>query len=661
MEAIRGGSLFRHAVHHWAEHGSRRRVLPAASLAAAALWLCAATASATIAPNDESFAKQWAAHNTGQPVPIDEGNEKFGEPKAGTPGADDRALQAWQVSTGSRSIVIGEADTGVDYNQPDLAANVWSNPGGIAGCAAGTHGYSVLSKTCEPMDTEPLNYGKGRFGGHGTHVAGIMAAVGDNSMGVAGVNWQATVLPVKWLLAADEDKGVAKLIEALRWFAKAARAGVDIRVVNDSPTFEGKPSAQQIEEETEAIEELGALGILFVTAAGNTAEDNDAETGRYPCRLDLANEICVTATNDEDELPNWGNFGASTVDLAAPGVSIYSTLREGYGYLSGGSMAAAQVSGAAALILSTDSSLSPVALKQDILDNVDPLLSLSGMVESGGRLDICKAMPGCEPAVVTGVSPNSGPAAGGTAVTITGAHLDGATAVRFGTASAAGFTIDSPSSIIARAPAGAGTVDVTVATPGGSSPIVAGDRFTYNAEAEPGPPTPTPGPEPPTPGPGPAPTPGPSPPGPPGTTETAAPTSGQSSVLGATARASVAVLATTTLAVQRNSVAVKLRCVGAQSCNGKLTLAVKRATRSPGKPASTRLQTIGRAVYSLRAGQSKSVALTLDAGGRALLGAAPARLDALLTILPSGPGAARAPSRSVHLLTRTTSAKKSSI
>ncbi len=644
MEAVRGECVFRHAVQHWAEERFRRRVLLAASLTASVLALCAAPVSAAIAPNDEFFARQWAASNTGQPVPIDEGNEKFGQAKAGTPGNDDRALRAWQVSTGSRSIVIGEADTGVDYTQPDLAANVWSNPGGIAGCAAGTRGYSVLSKTCEPMDTEPLDYGEGRFGGHGTHVAGIMAAVGDNSTGVAGINWQATVLPVKWLLAADEDRGVPRLIEALRWFAKAAREGVDIRVVNDSPTFEGTPSTKQIEEETGAIEELGAEGILFVTAAGNTDEDNDAETGRYPCRLDLANEICVTASNDEDLLPSWANFGARTVDLAAPGVSIYSTLREGkYGYLSGGSMAAAQVSGAAALILSADSSFSPVALKQDILDNVDPLFSLSGKVASGGRLDICKALPGCEPAVVTGVSPNSGPASGGTSVTIAGAHLDGATTVKFGSADATSFAIDSPSSITARSPAGAGTVDVTVATPGGASPAVAGDRFTYTAGAEPPPSSSTPGTA-----------------AGAGQTETAAASTGQSSVLGASAHASVVVLAGTTLAVQRGRVALRLRCVGTQPCSGNLTIAVKRVTHSPGKPAATKMQTIARAVYSLRAGQGKSFTLALTASGRALLGGAPARLDALLTILPTRPVAGRSSPKRVHLLRRTSSAEKSS-
>jgi subtilisin family serine protease len=639
--------VFRHAREANAERIDARLLL-ASLLVAAALALCAQPAMA-VEPNDEFFSKQWGEHNTGQLVPIDEGNEKFGEPRAGTPGADDRALRAWQVSTGSRSIVIGEADTGVDFKHPDLAANVWSNPGGIGGCPAGTHGYDVLSKACEPLDTEPLSPGEGHFGGHGTHVAGIMAALGDNSTGVAGIEWQATVLPVKWLQAADQDQGVAKLIEALRWFAKAAREGVDIRVVNDSPTFEGKPSTQQIKEETEAIGELQAANILFVTAAGNTAENNDPQTGRYPCRLDLANELCVTASNDEDKLPSWADYGPHTVDLAAPGVSTFSTLREGkYGYLSGGSMAAAQVSGAAALILSVDPSLSPAALKQDILDNVDPLPALAGKVKSGGRLDVCKALPGCEPAVVSGVSPTSGPTSGGTAVTITGTHLDGATAVRFGSSNAPSFTVDSPTSITATSPAGAETVDVTVTTPGGTSPAVAGDRFTYEAETTTGSPA-----QPATSGTTEA----------PGTTApsiTVGPPAGQSSVLGATSTASVVVLATSTLPVQRDMAAVKLRCVGAQPCSGTLTVAVKQITRRRGRAPTTRLLTIGRAAFTLAAGQAKSIALTLDASGRALLRAAHKQLDAVLRILAPASGSGKTVSKSVHLLVRTRSAKKSS-
>lgn len=598
------------------------------------------------APNDPSFSLQWGDNNTGQLIPVDEGNEKFGAPKAGTPGADDRALQAWRVSTGNRSIVIGEADTGIDFNHPDLGANVWVNPSGIGGCKAGSRGYNVLNKTCEPLDTEPFAPGEGHFGGHGTHVAGIMGALANNSIGVAGMDWQTTILPVKWLEVADKDPGAGRLIEALRWFAKAAREGVNIRVVNDSPTFEGTPSAQQINEEREVIAELAAENILFVTAAGNTHENNDEASGRYPCRLDLANEICVTATNNEDKLPSWANYGAHTVDLAAPGVSTYSTLREKkYGYLSGGSMAAAQVSGAAALILSVDPSLSPAALKADILGSVDRLPSLSEKVITGGRLDVCRAMPGCEPPTVTSVGPAQGPAGGGTSVTIAGSNLNTATAVKFGS-SAAAFNINSPSSITATSPAGAGTVDVTVTTSGGTSATGAGDHFTYIAEPAPSPPGPTQSP---------------------GTsTSTASSTSvqggppGQSVVLGTTSGSSAIVLATSTVTVRRGRAAIKLRCVGSRACSSTLTLAVKLAIHRQGRPTKTRLQTIGRIGFSLRAGQTVSVTVALSASGRARLSAAHGKLDALLTILMPSTGSNSSQTKTVHLRAVASSAKKPS-
>jgi subtilisin family serine protease len=342
-------------------------------------------ASAT--PNDPSFALQWAANNTGQSIPTQNAEEVQGPPANGTAGADDRALAAWGVSTGSRSIVIGETDTGVNYNHADLASNVWTNPGGIGGCAAGTRGYNVLNSTCEPMDDDTA------YGGHGTHVAGIMGAVGNNGVGVAGMNWQTSILPVKWLNSSASGS-TSGLIAALQWLVAAKQAGVNLRVVNDSATFVGTAYSQALSEE---IDTLGANNILFVTAAGNTGDNNDLEAvRRYPCGYDRPNEICATASDNNDSLPSWANYGSHTVDLAAPGVSVYSTLRNGgYGYLSGGSMASPQVAGAAALILSVSPSLSPSALKSDILENVDKLPSLAGKVITGGRLDVCKALPGC--------------------------------------------------------------------------------------------------------------------------------------------------------------------------------------------------------------------------------------------------------------------------
>lgn len=328
------------------------------------------------APNDPSFGSQWGFSNTGQLV----------DGTGGSAGADERALPAWNVTTGSPSVVVAETDSGVDYTHPDLAANIWSNPGGIGGCALGTHGYNARTATCDPMDDETY------YGGHGTHVAGIIGAVGGNGIGVTGVNWRTSILPVKWLDSSGWGY-TSQLIAALDWVLQAKRAGVNVRVVNDSATFVGTGYSQALSDE---IDKLGANDILFVTAAGNTAEDNDDLTKRrYPCGYDRPTEICVTASDQSDRLASFANYGASTVDLAAPGANVYSTLRDGrYGYVSGGSMASPQVAGAAALILSRGYR-SATALKADILDNVDVLPSLEGRVRTGGRLDICKALPGC--------------------------------------------------------------------------------------------------------------------------------------------------------------------------------------------------------------------------------------------------------------------------
>lgn len=339
-------------------------------------------------PNDPFFGLQWGDYNTGQAIPTQESNEVLGAEANGTAGADDRALKAWNVTTGSSSIVIGETDTGIDYEHPDLSANVWTNPGGIGGCPAGTRGYNVLTHVCNPMDDDTY------YGGHGTHVAGILGGVANNGIGIAGMNWKTTLLPVKWLnsQASGETSG---LIEALQWLVRAKQEGVNVRVVNDSATFWGTAYSEALSEE---IDILGANNILFVTAAGNTGNNNDElSVRRYPCGYDRPNELCVTASNNNDTLPSWANYGPHTVDLAAPGASIYSTLREGkYGYLSGGSMASPQVAGAAALILSVAPSLSATQLKADIDEHVDKLPSMSGLLISGGRLNVCKAMPGCE-------------------------------------------------------------------------------------------------------------------------------------------------------------------------------------------------------------------------------------------------------------------------
>ena len=339
-------------------------------------------------PNDTYVGSQWAIQNTGQIV----------NGVGGTPGADERALAAWSVTTGTNSVVVAVLDTGVQYSHPDLLTNMWTNPGGIGGCPAGTYGYNVLSSNCDPMDDEF------RYGGHGTHVAGIIGAVGNNTAGVTGVNWTTSIMAVKWVYAGDSGY-TSDVITAMDWVVKAKQAGVNVRVVNDSVTHADTPFSQALSDE---IDLLGSNDILFVTAAGNTFQNNDT-IPRYPCSYNRPNMICVAASDQNDNLwSSSSNYGITTVQLAAPGVNIYSTMRlSNYGYIDGTSMSSAQVSGAAALILSLGYQ-SVSNLRAMILNNVDPLPSLTSYVATGGRLNVCKAVPGCASAA-TATPANAGP------------------------------------------------------------------------------------------------------------------------------------------------------------------------------------------------------------------------------------------------------------
>lgn len=332
-------------------------------------------------PDDPALGKQWGLQNQGQTV----------NGVTGRPGADENALAAWQVTTGAPSVVVAEVDTGVDYTHPDLRANIWTNPGGIGGCPAGTHGYDALSSGCDPMDDDTA------YGGHGTHVAGIIGAVGNNGVGVAGVSWSTTVLPVKTVSASGVG-ATSDLLAGLDWVLRAKQSGVNIRVVNDSQTWKGTAYSQALSDE---IDVLGSNGILFVTAGGNTGEDDD-DPGlrRYPCGYDRSTELCAAASTSSDTLAGFANRGASTVDLAAPGENIWSTLRGGtYGYVSGSSMAAAQVSGAAALVLAHQD-LTVLGVKAALLQGADAVPGLTGLVRTGGRLDLCRAVGGCAAPVV---------------------------------------------------------------------------------------------------------------------------------------------------------------------------------------------------------------------------------------------------------------------
>jgi subtilisin family serine protease len=337
---------------------------------------------ATIAPNDPNFPSLWALRNTGQTI-------------GGSPGvasADIHATSAWALATGSRANVVMVIDTGIDYTHPDLAANIWSAPASfsvtIGGqtivCAAGTHGFNAITRTCDPFDDN----------NHGTHVSGTIGAAGNNALGVSGVNWRASIMGAKFLdstgtgSTADAVNAIEFAIQARNAFASTGAANV--RVLSNSWGSNGFSQAL-LNEVTRA----SANGMLFVAAAGNNASSDDV-TPFYPANYTAPNVVAVAAVDNTDHLASFSNFGSS-VHLAAPGVFILSTtIGNTYQYFSGTSMATPHVSGSAALILSK-CALDTATLKATILNNVDALPSLAGVVATGGRLDVDKALRSCAP------------------------------------------------------------------------------------------------------------------------------------------------------------------------------------------------------------------------------------------------------------------------
>jgi serine protease len=315
------------------------------------------------------------------------------------------APQAWGVTTGSTGTVVGVVDTGIDYNHPDLTANVWSAPepfsvtiGGVTiNCPKDSHGFNAITNTCDPKDDE----------NHGTHVSGTIGAVGNNSTGVAGVNWNTKIMGLKFLdstgsgYTSDAVDAIEFAIQMKLKFGLRA----DVRVLSNS--WGGGGYSQALLDE---IKSADSNGMLFVAAAGNAGQSNDSRPS-YPANYNAPNVVAVAATDSADNMASWSNYGARTVGLAAPGVGIWSTVRSNsYASYSGTSMATPHVSGAAALILSAPGcgKLSTAALKSVILNNVDPVLSVAGKTATNGRLNAGRAVQNC--AVTAGFTLSISPA-----------------------------------------------------------------------------------------------------------------------------------------------------------------------------------------------------------------------------------------------------------
>ncbi len=304
-------------------------------------------------PNDPRFPELWGLDNTGQ--------------SGGTPDADIDGPEAWDLSTGGSDVLVGVIDTGIDYLHPDLQANTWGGPDTVNGDG-------------DPMDDN----------GHGTHVAGIIGAVGDNGVGVVGVNWRIKLLPCKAFRASGTGPTSAA-IACLEYFAGLKDSYPNFVATNNS--WSGGFYSKAL---FDALDEHRRRGILAIASVGNANRDIDT-IDVYPASYYLPNIIAVAASTRTDARASFSNFGRHTAHLAAPGEGILSTLPYKlydslYGYASGTSMAAPHVTGAAALLRAWSPSLDWKAIKNLLLAGGDAVSPMAGVSISQRRLNVHGAM-----------------------------------------------------------------------------------------------------------------------------------------------------------------------------------------------------------------------------------------------------------------------------
>ena len=319
----------------------------------------------SLSPNDPEYGDLWGLNNTGQ--------------EGGVVDADIDAPEAWDITQGDSSVVVGVIDTGIDYSHVDLSDNIWINTGEIAGNGVDddsngyiddVRGWDFSNDDNDPMDDH----------GHGTHVAGTIGAVGDNSEGVIGVCPNVKLLALKFL-NQDGSGFTSDALEAITYVnSLKINKGTNIRMTNNS--WGGGGYSQSMYE---AINESMMEEILFVAASGN----DGYSTANYPAHYNLINVISVAATDRYDELAWFSNFSNNTVDLAAPGVNILSTIPgNAYASFSGTSMATPHVSGALSLVFSQNPSMTVIDARNRLLERVDLLLTLETKVASRGRLNV---------------------------------------------------------------------------------------------------------------------------------------------------------------------------------------------------------------------------------------------------------------------------------
>jgi subtilisin family serine protease/subtilisin-like proprotein convertase family protein len=388
--------------------------------------------AASVYPNDPMFNQQNGLLNTGQ--------------GGGTPGDDLGVTHAWSVTTGSYSTTVAVMDTGVDYNQQDLYQNIWINQAEIPatrmknlvdvdhdglitfadlnnpanqgafkitdvnkdgvidaadilapmvlnaqGQDTGAGGWAFPGNTRDGDTAHPNDFIGWNFvnntndpyddNGHGTHVSGIIGAKGNNGVGIAGINWQVSLMPVKFLDGSGNGS-ISAFIDGLNY---AVNHGA--KISNNS--WSGAGNVQIL---SDAINNARTHGMIFVAAAGNGGTNNDT-TPAYPSGFNLDNIVSVAAVDANNNLASFSNYGPTTVELAAPGANILSTLpKNTYGSLSGTSMSTPMVTGVLALVWSEHPSWTYQQVINQVLSTVDPVPGLQGKVLTGGVVDAARAV-----------------------------------------------------------------------------------------------------------------------------------------------------------------------------------------------------------------------------------------------------------------------------
>jgi subtilisin family serine protease len=341
-----------------------------------------------LSPNDPRYTsgELWGMHNTGQ--------------NGGVADIDIDAPEAWDLTTGSSSVVIGNIDSGIHWAHPDLAANIWSNPGEIAGNGIDDdgngyiddiRGWDFWSNDNDPTDPN----------GHGTHTAGTIGAVGNNSVGVVGVAWNVRLIGLK-VGDAGPSISVAGATAALNYVADLKQRGINVRATNNS--WGGGGYSQSL---LNAINLNNTRGIMFLAAAGNAGANNDVSPN-YPSNYDVQNVIAVANITRTGARNSTSSYGATTVDLGAPGTDTLSTLPgTSYGSASGTSMATPHVTGTVALMVAARPNATIAEIRSALLSTTDPTASMAGITVTGGRLNAFKAVQ----AIMTDVIPPDPPSA----------------------------------------------------------------------------------------------------------------------------------------------------------------------------------------------------------------------------------------------------------